>query len=495
MAKTIHLFLLFCTSIVCGQTTLSTYAIDLKTSKNEVQIINAVNSRTQELFVFIAEPTKVTLLKYNKALFLKDQFTSSRLRYSSENSLLGYSFNEDGNPTLFWKLNNTNIILISNYSFENKTCQNKIFKVPLNEQNWLVTFQNNDLFHLLTKHKSESNFILYVFKNGICEAKKIDFSSYAFQENNSIPVSLNYILKKYPIQKMDTESPNSLFDTSLKSKLYALKDHLILTFDHHLQYTLFFDINLISNTVADKKIKHSDLLDTKRLSNSFFSGDKLFQYCANSDAFSFSITDSRSDQLLKQIKIAKTDSVFFKNSPFFYQKNDGKPRKIKNTKKFLQELLVQDIGLSVYQNRDENYVTFGGTSVTESFISTMATPDLMQDNTFDFYNNGYFVTNSEMVYFESLLDDKLEFVTQERLYPLAFENLMLFLNEHKEIELENIFRYEDYYVLGYYDGFSKQFVMRKFTDGFYFEEKNPVITRSYFSQPVRFKSIKPNRNP
>jgi hypothetical protein len=67
--------------------------------------------------------------------------------------------------------------------------------------------------------------------------------------------------------------------------------------------------------------------------------------------------------------------------------------------------------------------------------------------------------------------------------PLAQDNINYFLDQNKKASLPNILKYKNYYILGYYDSAAKQYIMRKFTDGFMQEEpQNPIINKAVFSK-------------
>jgi hypothetical protein len=90
--------------------------------------------------------------------------------------------------------------------------------------------------------------------------------------------------------------------------------------------------------------------------------------------------------------------------------------------------------------------------------------------------------NSESVFFESILDRNFEFVNPQQ-QPLAADNINYFLDQNRKATLPSILKFKNYYILGYYDTALKQYVMRKFTDGFMPEEpSNPIIDKAVFSK-------------
>ena len=57
------------------------------------------------------------------------------------------------------------------------------------------------------------------------------------------------------------------------------------------------------------------------------------------------------------------------------------------------------------------------------------------------------------------------------------------MSMNKQIALDNILKFKDFYILSYYDTVSKQYVMRKFKDGF--NADDPFLER--LNTPSSFK--------
>lgn len=99
-----------------------------------------------------------------------------------------------------------------------------------------------------------------------------------------------------------------------------------------------------------------------------------------------------------------------------------------------------------------------------------------------------------MVYFDAMINSGLEFIQQKQSEPLAIDNVFYYLSTNKNISLQSILKLKDYFILGYYNIVSRQYVMRKFTDGFYYEERNPIINKASLSIPYQFESLKFSKN-
>lgn len=436
-------------SILLSQTVLATYPLDLKKIRENDQILNFENNSTHEVFVFVLSQGNFTILKYNSALFLTDQFTGPAT-YFNDRSLMGYSFSEDGNPTLYWFSEAAKNIIIVKYYFENKTSKALKFEYPNTTQAIVTSYQKDNSFNFLTQDKTGPKLILYVFKNGIVEEKVLDFSSFTFIDRKTKPKTFNEILAENPIEKMEPGEYNPLSATISKTKMYILSDRIILTLDQTLQKTQLFDINLSNLEIKKKDFVQPTPKKAARSSNSYYHENKLYQINANEDELLFDIKDLDSQQVLKSIAVSKNDTILFKNSPLLIQRNNYSPKELKNTAKFLQHLSGLDMGISVFKNKKNLFITIGGISkTTNQSFEGFYYPDI----------------ETKTVFFESIWDKKLGFTTEKQ-QPLAIDKIYLFMDKHKEIALESIMKYKDYSILGYFDTAAKQYKLLKFTDGY-----------------------------
>ncbi|MCD0475584.1 hypothetical protein LPB87_14385 [Flavobacterium sp. EDS] len=471
MKKTFFFFLIFYKSIVIGQTVLNSYPIDLKKYDESNMIMNVENTTTHDVFVFATNATNVTILKYNNALFLVNEFTVPRTNLENH-SIIGYSFSEDGNPTLYWATDDYKSILVVKYYLEGKTYKMLSYNSPISSQFIIATFQKNNLFYIITKDLATPELIVYVFKNGVVEEKLFDFSTYAFQDRKTQRISFNQVITDNPIEKIELDEYNPLFKSSKKSKLYMFDEHIILTLDHNPIKTQVFDINLENNAITEKTFTKSVINNPKKLGNSFLYNDKIYQVNASQDELVFDIKNYNSGETLKSFKVIKSDTIRFKSSPLLVQGENQRTRELKNTSKFLQRLSNLDIGISVFKNSQNTLVTLGGVPKIEKRYYTVND----QLYTWDFGSS------AESVFFESTLNKDNEFVKFEQ-QPYAFDNINLFLEQNKKAILATTLKFKDFYILGYYDSTTKQYVMRKFTDGFPPEESlNPIINKAVFSK-------------
>ncbi|QLC66975.1 hypothetical protein LPB248_11910 [Flavobacterium sp. LPB0248] len=462
--KRFFLFLfLISSTVMLSQTVLTSYSIDLKNKLGQSQIMTGENTVTHDVFTFAASADSLSILKYNSALFLRDKFVTSR-QYTENRSLMGYSFSEDGNPTLYWFSQEEKSIILIKYYLENKTLRALKFQIPLEDNYILANYQKDNNFYLLLQSKTKQALTAFVFKNGMAEERFLDFSSFKFIDRKTQPKTFNQILNENPIEKMDAGEYNPLYKVSAKSKLYTLPNRLILTLDQSFRKTQLFDINLDNQEIKEKIFVKPVGAKNPKTSNSFYHENKLYQINANADELLFDIKDYESGQSIKSFTVSKQDTIRFSNSPLLMQIEDRAPKQLKNTAKFLKVLSSLDAGISVYKNQKNLFITLGGSG---SDLKSFSVNGFNFNDPFgDFPSNGlYNVETNYSAFFECIWTKKLE-LTKETHEPFAADQVYYFLDSHKEAALFSTLKLNNYTILSYYDVVAKQIVLRKFTDGF-----------------------------
>jgi hypothetical protein len=465
MKKIILFFILIQCNHLLSQTILATYPLELKKSNEYKQIVNAENSITHDVFVFASDKETLTILKYNSALFLSNQYTLPRPDLSYK-TITGYSFNEEGNPTIYWSSQDLKNILAVQYDLNAKTTYLSNYYSSYSNQDIATSFQGNNTFYILSLKNLEQKLILYVYKDGKKEEKTLDFNPFKFQNKSTEVLTLNQILEVCPIEKIETNQFNPLFKGTEKTKLYVLKNRLLLTLDHNYKETQAFDIDLNTFEIQEKKFPQPTTKKQTGLSNSYYHENKMYQLTSNEDELLFEIKEYQSGESIKNIPVSKNDTIPFKNSPLWVQMSGQKPRELKNTAKFLQRMLFLNVGLTVYKTPKAILITLGGTNDGQSNydLSTGINASVsgnFTDIAYDLLN----YSGPTTVYFESVFDKKLQHSKQEQ-DPLAIDFISRFREEHSEVTLPSIIRYKNYYIFGYYDTYAKQYTMRKFIDGF-----------------------------
>ena len=201
-------------------------------------------------------------------------------------------------------------------------------------------------------------------------------------------------------------------------------------------------------------------------SNSYFHQDKLYQFKTNEEELAITAVDLKSGQLIKKYYAEENDTISFRNSPLFSQTGGQSGKILKNTKKFLQRLNLSDVGISVYKTHDDIMLTVGGVRSVNStggiILGITAGAAMVATGTGTDFSNLFDSGSLQSTYFEALFNTNFEHknVAQQG---LAVDFISQFLSEN-DVNLQSIFPFKDYYILGYYDSKKKEYVMRKFED-------------------------------
>lgn len=480
MKKLLFLFLLFSKTVLFSQTVLNSLPLNLN-NLNQSQILNIEDEANKDIYAFAWDNKNINILKYNKFFFLKSQFTDSIKQEKSRN-LMGAIITEKKKPTLYWISQNYKNLVVSTYDLEKKTSESLNFIFPESHDYIITSFQQQTTFYILAKEKESDHLLLYKFKDGKCEIKMFDFSNFIFKNERNVAFSFSALIKRFPIRKMEQDILNPIDLASKINKLYVLKDRILLTFDYNTIKTQVFDLNTNTGEVEEKNFNQPLSKTASRNSNSFYYDKKLFQLKANKDEFLFDVKDFDSEKTIKTYSFLKNDTIAFKRSPFFMQIDNNRPQQLKTTAKFLKNLDGLSAGVSVIKNKKNTFITFSGFGEYFDFYYS--------SNSFDDFGERIPYSLSKMVYFDALLNENMDAAKDGQTEPLAIDNLFYFLNSNKNISLFDALKLKDYYILSYFDSGSKQFIIRRFTDGFMMENNgNPIMNKAQFSRPASFGSI------
>ena len=154
MKKLLLFFILIQCSSLLSQTLLATFPLELKKSKDYKQIMNAENINTHDVFAFASDKENLTILKYNSALFLTNQYSLARPDISYK-QIAGYSFNNEGNPTLYWSSQDFSKIMAVQYDLNTKTTAVFSYDLQFFNQEIITQFQENNTFYILSQKQFE----------------------------------------------------------------------------------------------------------------------------------------------------------------------------------------------------------------------------------------------------------------------------------------------------------------------------------------------------
>ncbi len=484
MRKIFPLLLVILFQSASAQTKLVSHYLDLKKSENHHQAIAAVNSETKEVFLFASDKELLNIHHYNNAFFFKDSLIVDRPLKDFPN-MSGYSFFENA-PFIYWGSADLKRIQAIKYDIKNKSAQTTSFELPFKEEQLLMQFNENNTFYLISQISVENKLKLYVFNGAKLEEKVIDLSNIKFTDNANRNLSFKEIIALHPIRKMEQSSGNSLVEATFTTKMFVQPSKILISFDHKSIQTQILEIDLQTFEVTERIFLQPQLKQPGK-SNSFINTGNLFQCKANADEFVFEVKNYDSGEIIKSHQFTLNDTVSFKNSPLLSQTGSKPPRLFKNTAKFLSRINESDVAVSAYLLPNNHFlVSFGGTrnvtSPTAVLLgATVLAAEVLAGTGF---GDPYFDQDRlQVAFFDSLFDDNFKHLSGEP-EPMAIDFISNFVSEQRDITLENTFKFRDFYVLGYYDVKAKQYIFRKFEDGFGesntpFFKKRPAIETGF----------------
>lgn len=463
MKKLIFLLLLISLfESASAQTILNSFPIELKKSSSYFQILNAENQQ-QDYFAFIAEKEKVTVLKYNSALFFKDSISIPRPDKNFD-FMVGTTFSADGNPNLYWSSKDYETIKVYTFDFKTHSTSSLVFVndferekvvdvfVVANEVNIATITPDNQLKFTNFSNIGKSEYFVSLSSNNTAiENSKDNVFSELILENG--------------ITVIDSKLFTPLYIGVAKVKRYLNEKEFILTFDYKGQTTVF-SIDLEDFSVEKQLFPYEKLAEESK-SNSYLHQNVLYQITANSEALSFSAIDFETKEKIASYQANSKDEITFKNSPLLLQSESGKTRQLKKTSQFLSKIDYGNVGLTVYSSPNYNLFTIGGVREVASGGSLLLGLGLTVGGAF----GGTYVdastfseNNSQSIYFESYFDTNFKHVIKP-FQPLYIDALGDFLNKNHP-SVQNVIPYQNYVILNYYNSKTKEFMMRKFEDIF-----------------------------
>ncbi|NMH28282.1 hypothetical protein [Flavobacterium silvaticum] len=459
----LFLFLIYNIWNAHSQSLLTTTDVNFETDVNDIW--SATDEPSKQFWVFMASKSTTTAFTFNKELFQRDSVSFARPDSKFEN-IAGCSFDDSGNPTIYWSSADSKRIFTQTLNQKNHSLVSKSYLFDFENEDLLVSFNDHGRFCLLTSVKDSSKLVLYDFKNGVPEMHVLDFTAFPFQNPRGQNFLLSRFLDRYPMQYIDQSALSSLYMATEKCKLYAFDDKLLLTFDDNPTQTRIFEIQLSDFSITESKVPQQSFTD-EASSNSFINQNTLLQFKANKNEMLLSAFDLKSKQPIKTYRVTSEDTISFKNSPLLVQSPDDKLSTLSSTKKFLRRINQRPIGVSIYRHKDGRLIVTAG--ATYDYIST---GDVILGTTLGI---GMVVAGAgsdidrfiqepllQTVFFEGIFDKNFEHVSAEQ--PSLYIDVLNRYLTKEQPELYAISHLRNFFVLSYYDKATKKLVMRKFSD-------------------------------
>lgn len=456
MKKIVVLLLIINFQALFAQEFLGDHHLELKKNSEYHQSLTAADSANSQMTVFVSDKDRITALKLNGGLFFKDSLSAPRPDSNYE-IMAGFSFNNK-QSSVYWVSGDYTKIQSLYFDFETREVIDYNFDLPFKNETIVSTYSENNSFYIVTLLSSSDKLKFYIFNKDKYTARIIDFSKYDFTSIQNKKLSFNALLQLFPLQKIEANAYNNLEAGSNPVKMYVLKNEVILTLDYNSTFTQMFSINTTTFTVQQTMVPQVFLKNAAK-ANSYYHKNKLYQIKFNEEELSLSASDLTTGEVIKTYTANNTDSISFANSPLFSQSGNQRPKPFKDTKRFLRRLADSDAGLSVYQMPYNLLISAGGirtyvpagNMILGAALSGYGGGGLMDDE------------QTQRIYFDSVFDDDFNHKNYSPTM-LAVDHIGQFLSGKKNITLQTVTPFHDFYVLGYYDAKAKKYVLQRFRD-------------------------------
>ena len=473
-------------SSILSQETLSIEEMRLK-GGDRIESIPIINDKTNELTLFIIDRKALYFNRYDESFKLIEQQKFDRPKTSAKRIIK--AVNQD--QSYIFLLTNDKHSKFELLKFDAAQKKINLITSPIfpSEQDYLKTFTYKNQICVLTIQRKTSKLNIYkIGVNGAIDILDYDFEGVEFLDKFDRPITFyramlkdigNFVRKSFELETIEPDVPNSLEIASKAKKLYIKENKAVISIDNNNKHTQLLTLDLGKVDYKIVKIKKPELLyvdnqDNLIKSNSFLAKNRLYQIVGKKGQMRLFVTDIHSKELVKQLALQKEDSITFKNSPIIQEGGYySNYREMEKTQKFLRKISSGDIAVAVQQLGDTTKVTLGG--VKEINTGGYGMPmmgfgavggamtglaNAFMTPTFYAYSS-YTTTKSTRIH--CLFNEQLDHLSGE-VSKNAFDKIKEFSKELLNEKAETIFKYNGYYVYGYYESLHKRYYLRKFMD-------------------------------
>jgi hypothetical protein len=461
--------------------------------KKDGKSFNYVDKSKDEAYVFISNAKKVRIVHFDNKFNLLDTLMTPIPGKKSDN-MIGFTKN-DSSINLIWTSNDGEKFLFQNLDFKTKKVTITSKDLNFNRQNVVQTFSTNDAFYCLAVVDQSSALRLYRFSNqNELEVKNFDFSSTVFNDSNNQQANLYDLFNEsfdsfessFELQNIDVTLPNSLAICAKRRKAYLNENELVLTFDNNPLSTQLVKINLTDFSSEAIKINKPGEKIVNNQSNSYYFEGNLYQFKTSKFLMMMTIKNLKGE-VIKEFNTDSNAEITYKNSDFLCEwVNKHQEKNIENTYQFVTKLTDYKVGISCYNYKGKNLVSFGGVSERIKKIDPnedesngkgfpiapygsgliggliYATAFVLlggYDGTSFFYNN--YKSSRNIVSVNSLFSKDFQ-QESDKVNNFSGTKMCSYFNGFAEIKYPTFFSTNGKPYVGYYNEDAKQYVIMKF---------------------------------
>lgn len=445
-----------------AQTLLNSFEIPLQRPNNAQSMWVGVNESNQEITTFVSDKQKVTAIQFNRAVFFKDTLSTTPPD-KNLGTMVGMGFAENQHPVLFYTSEDYRIIQSLLFDFNRRATVRRTYQMPLQSENLLYYFSDRNAFSVLTVVKGKDHLKWYYFKDNALEVMLINLEEVAQRFKEKSSQTLQQYLELYPLERVDSNVFNPIFNSCNKSKFYVHDQGLTFTFDHRKDATQMIVVNKENETIDIFQHSSPKMQDQNFDLNSYLIDGFLFQIAANKKELALSVKNLNTKEIVKTYRVSDDQPIDFANSDLMLLMDYQAPKTFKKTKAFLGALSGSDLGISVHKINSQYHVQVGGRkwvmSSADYFMGVLSAVANTGDWGTDF-------NNVKVVYFDTLLDKEFNFVKRDELR-FAQDYVSFFVEDEKITFLAPTVYYQGGLLMAYYDRKEQRVILRRFEDDLY----------------------------
>jgi len=371
-------------------------------------------------------------------------------------------------------------ILTFSFPTDNSMAKNTIKFEKKDKDEIILSYLNHDnRFYVLSNSKNSSKLQLYKFSYNSYDILEYDFSSERFYSEDEKSTNLYTLLQKQEISIIENDIPSSIEETSKKFKLYKQDNEFLITLNHRKNNTkiIHLDFDNPQNSKVDLFFIPVAAFKYQVFSNSLVHKNRLFQFLASKNDFFMQVFELNSKELLKEYKFTRDyNNIPFSNSPLYIGNGSiaSELDEIYETNKFLKYISSKHLGAMAYEKNGNLILTIGGLYTINSGGG------MMFPGGGGFYGAGNGMVNTAVnpvfwmydsystrsAVFTRCLFDMKNLEHQKGFAPInVFDLISIYKKQDiKDLKtsLETIYKYDDFYVLGYFNLKSEEYAMIKF---------------------------------
>lgn len=449
------------------------------------EVIPIKNKNKGELAVFFTEG-KITHAYLFDGSFKKLDSLSGADKRRKYKQIIGGGTGTNGNYIIYFSNPSRTKFASIDFSFKTKEATFHEFDFELDNERFLQTVHIDNSFFILTIEKKSSVLHTYKFENNNTSSNSIiDLSGESLIDDENGETTLYDLLttssgmynlgKSVDIVKIDIDNPNTLEIAAQPTKFYENENGFLISFDENKQFTQLLELDLINSSYELSQLKKplAIVSPDKKRTNSFVHDKTIYTIAVVENLIYLQSLNLETGELINEHSFNPHGQITLKNTPVVQTGGDfNNSRELKKVSKVFRKINLGEVGISVFRVNDIFEVAYGGIHETKNnsamFFSGFAIPIAASGGLALslFVNPAFFAfesySNTKAVKIEALFDTSFQHLNGDIPFN-AFDKIKNFVTKEKILRNgRTVFRFNNNYIFGYYDPWTKTYSFREF---------------------------------